>query len=66
MLDEDRDTVLRTLHGTLRHKYMKNIKKHVELSEDKKKQGRWRTVLNLVLRHLSGKKRQKRLDVNAL
>ena len=66
MLDEDRDLIKRCLHGTLRHEYQRNINKHVRLSEESRKQGRWRAVLNSLLGHLAGKKRQKGVDLNIL
>ena len=59
MIDEDRNAIKRCLHGTLRHEYRKNINKHVRLREDNRKQGRWRAVLNSVLRHLVKKNAKK-------
>ena len=66
MFNENRDHIKRCLHGTLRHEYRSNINKHVRLREDNRKQGRWRSVLNSVLGHLAGKKRQKSVDPNVM
>ena len=66
MIDEDRKLVRRCLQGNLRREYRRNINKHVRLRDNNSRQSRWRQVLNSVLGHLAGKKRQKGVDLNVI